>query len=59
MAEVIYFLRNGNLYRRVFLVVPDRADVDQGGVRHHGANGAYRTSIFGGQQLKVELAGDE
>jgi len=25
VAEVIYFLRNGNLYRRVFLVVPDRA----------------------------------
>ncbi len=23
-AEVIYFLRNGNLYRRVFLVAPDR-----------------------------------
>ena len=24
VAEVIYFLRNGNLYRRVFLVVPER-----------------------------------
>ncbi len=24
VAEVIYFLRNGNLYRRVFLVTPDR-----------------------------------
>lgn len=23
-AEVIYFLRNGNLYRRVFLIVPER-----------------------------------
>ena len=23
-AEMIYFLRNGNLYRRVFLVAPDR-----------------------------------
>lgn len=23
-AEIIYFLRNGNLYRRVFLVVPER-----------------------------------
>ena len=25
VAEVIYFLRNGNLYRRVLLVLPDRA----------------------------------
>ncbi|QDV35899.1 PulJ/GspJ family protein [Tautonia plasticadhaerens] len=25
-AEIIYFLRNGNLYRRVLLVVPDRKD---------------------------------
>ena len=25
VAEVIYFLRNGNLYRRVLLVVPDRS----------------------------------
>ncbi len=25
VAEVIYFVRNGNLYRRVLLVVPDRA----------------------------------
>jgi prepilin-type N-terminal cleavage/methylation domain-containing protein len=24
LAEVIYFLRNGNLYRRVFLIAPDR-----------------------------------
>jgi hypothetical protein len=24
-AEIIYFLRNGNLYRRVFLVAPERA----------------------------------
>lgn len=24
-AEVIYFVRNGNLYRRVFLILPDRA----------------------------------
>ena len=24
LAEVIYFLRNGNLYRRVFLIVPER-----------------------------------
>jgi type II secretory pathway component PulJ len=25
-AEIIYFLRNGNLYRRVLLVMPERAD---------------------------------
>ncbi len=25
VAEIIYFLRNGNLYRRIFLVAPERA----------------------------------
>ena len=25
VAEIIYFLRNGNLYRRVLLVAPERA----------------------------------
>ncbi|WP_435005334.1 prepilin-type N-terminal cleavage/methylation domain-containing protein [Tundrisphaera lichenicola] len=24
LAEIVYFLRNGNLYRRVFLIVPER-----------------------------------
>ena len=44
VAEVIYFLRNGNLYRRVFLVVPERAkSIFAGG----NTGGGYNTSIFG------------
>ena len=36
VAEVIYFLRNGNLYRRVFLVAPDRAkSLTVGGINGH------------------------
>jgi len=46
VAEVIYFLRNGNLYRRVFLVAPDRAkSITLGTI---GATHNYSTSIFGG-----------
>jgi len=53
VAEVIYFLRNGNLYRRVFLVAPERAKSFSDG---NIGLGAYQTSIFGGQ-LKVSWLG--
>jgi type II secretory pathway component PulJ len=51
-AEVIYFLRNGNLYRRVFLVSPERQlaisqDPKGGGTPEFkvpGANQSYYTS---------------
>jgi type II secretory pathway pseudopilin PulG len=45
-AEVIYFLRNGNLYRRVFLVAPNRAN----SLTVNGSGlplGVYQTSMFG------------
>ena len=54
VAEVIYFLRNGNLYRRVFLVAPDRAKTLTIGTAGGVAN--YKTSIFGGQ-LQVSWQG--
>ena len=49
VAEVIYFLRNGNLYRRVFLVSPDRkASINSGIVNNvPNSNGIYQTSLFG------------
>ena len=43
-AEIIYFLRNGNLYRRVLLVVPER----QSALTQGGADLVYpRSSLFG------------
>ena len=58
VAEVIYFLRNGNLYRRVFLVVPERAKSITVGTS--GAGG-YSTPLFGtttgGDPLKVSWLG--
>ena len=47
-AEVIYFLRNGNLYRRVFLVVPERANSIVLGPSPV-ATGGFATPIFGTQ----------
>ena len=44
VAEVIYFLRNGNLYRRVFLVVPERANTVVAG---RNTGGGFQTTIFG------------
>ncbi len=41
-AEVIYFLRNGNLYRRVFLVLPERQTALTIGP---GPNGGYPNPI--------------
>ncbi len=58
VAEVIYFLRNGNLYRRVFLVAPERASslfVPISLAANPGAPG-YQTSIFG-SPLKVGWQG--
>ena len=52
VAEVIYFLRNGNLYRRVFLVVPERSKTIQIGP----ISGGFITGIFGGS-LKVSWLG--
>lgn len=47
VAEVIYFLRNGNLYRRVFLVAPERSkSVFVPPIAATGGN--FYTSIFGG-----------
>ena len=54
IAEVIYFLRNGNLYRRVFLVVPDRSktiSVPKIATTYQYTQdngGGYATGIFGG-----------
>jgi prepilin-type N-terminal cleavage/methylation domain-containing protein len=56
-AEVVYFLRNGNLYRRVFLIAPQRvssaeignvpSDRDPyGAVRPGPASFGFQTSIF-------------
>ena len=45
VAEVIYFLRNGNLYRRTFLVVPERAKSIVAGQLNGGRN--FTTGIFG------------
>jgi prepilin-type N-terminal cleavage/methylation domain-containing protein len=36
-AEVLYFLRNGNLYRRVLLIVPSQAGLEVGRVPSSGA----------------------
>ncbi len=47
VAEVIYFLRNGNLYRRVFLVAPERANSLYVPVSIANV-GDFFTSIFGG-----------
>jgi type II secretory pathway component PulJ len=51
-AEIIYFLRNGNLYRRVFLILPpDRQNVLTIGSRPNGnfpqmnPNGGYSTNL--------------
>jgi type II secretory pathway component PulJ len=57
-AEVIYFLRNGNLYRRVFLVAPDRAKSITTGMFGGRAltTGDYQTSMFGAS-LRVSWLG--
>jgi type II secretory pathway pseudopilin PulG len=47
LAEVIYFLRNGNLYRRVFLIAPERQNSIYGGSVNLGSG---KTS-FGFQAL--------
>ena len=45
VAEIIYFLRNGNLYRRVFLVVPERVNTIKIGTI---SGGGYASALFGG-----------
>lgn len=52
-AEVIYFLRNGNLYRRVLLVVPDR----KGSLTLGPNNGGGYTLNLGGQAFNVSWQG--
>jgi hypothetical protein len=54
VAEVIYFLRNGNLYRRVFLVAPERQkSLTTNGLGLAGGNyqplpkSVYQTTMFG------------
>ncbi len=42
-AEVIYFLRNGNLYRRVLLIVPERQGSVSNGAQ---ATGGYTPPLF-------------
>ncbi len=45
-AEIIYFVRAGNLYRRVFLVAPERQNAAQPG---SGVNGSFpNVQAFGG-----------
>ena len=48
VAEIIYFLRNGNLYRRVLLVAPEKA---KSLTVTTTAGNNYTTSIFGGQMF--------
>jgi prepilin-type N-terminal cleavage/methylation domain-containing protein len=43
-AEVIYFLRNGNLYRRVLLVVPERRGAVA--LTNVASSGIFQTNIF-------------
>jgi prepilin-type N-terminal cleavage/methylation domain-containing protein len=51
-AEIIYFLRNGNLYRRVLLIVPERQlTIGQGFVNTNATPpiyGNYSSAEFGG-----------
>ena len=48
VAEVIYFLRNGNLYRRVFLVAPGRTkSIASSGPGFAAGSGRFQTSMFG------------
>ncbi|SIO11695.1 prepilin-type N-terminal cleavage/methylation domain-containing protein [Singulisphaera sp. GP187] len=51
-AEIIYFLRNGNLYRRVFLVAPEKQDAVNTAWKNATSGGtlplAFYPSIFGG-----------
>ena len=54
-AEVIYFLRNGNLYRRVLLVAPERQSSLGMGA---GANGGYSTPMFNGLSVSWQGMND-
>ncbi len=45
-AEVMYFLRNGNLYRRVFLIAPERQSSLAFGYGV-GINGGFTPDMFG------------
>jgi len=50
-AEIIYFLRNGNLYRRVLLVAPERqSSMSNSYVNATTSAGVYFPGIFGGTQ---------
>ena len=46
-AEVLYFLRNGNLYRRAFLVAPERAGSVVLGPIGQARGGGFTSSLFG------------
>jgi len=53
-AEIIYFLRNGNLYRRVLLVAPER----QSTIVPSHANLSYGPNVVAGSQfLPIGLGG--
>jgi prepilin-type N-terminal cleavage/methylation domain-containing protein len=52
-AEIIYFLRNGNLYRRVFLVVPERQ-----GTLTLGPNTGGGYTLNGGQAVSWQGMND-
>jgi hypothetical protein len=60
-AEVIYFLRNGNLYRRVLLIAPDRQDAVTTALTNAAGVGAgtplFRTGVFGGGTIPVSWQG--
>ena len=53
-AEVIYFVRNGNLYRRVFLIVPDIQAAIHQAINNVdvGAQFGYYPTIFGGSPTR-------
>ncbi len=48
-AEIIYFLRNGNLYRRVLLVAPERQSVIW------QTNSSFAQALFGGLNVNAPV----
>ncbi len=54
-AEIIYFVRNGNLYRRVFLIVPELQSAIAQAVNNVDAGGkhGYYPTIFGGSPVNA------
>ena len=56
-AEIIYFLRDGNLYRRVLLVAPDRQSAVDAAFVFSGT-GLFYTGVFPGTQVSWQGVND-